>query len=191
MRPLESEVYDQHYGVSLARRFHHNKPPTSRDVPQRMAWSALDIPDPEDLLICAARKCLAVRAVLAHPDAVSIAPAGDDEHRLTVRRGRRLLSGGRAGCHENEGENGDERGAHEGDQGSSVELGVCVLGQNSSALSKMAYFQADSWTRARALSGSHQPRFASYQATVSASPSSKPCAGAQPSSFAIFDASSR
>jgi CO/xanthine dehydrogenase Mo-binding subunit len=40
-------VYDQHYGVSLARRFHHNKPPTILDVPQRMAWSALDIPDPE------------------------------------------------------------------------------------------------------------------------------------------------
>jgi xanthine dehydrogenase molybdenum-binding subunit len=40
-------VYDQHYGVSLARRFHHNKPPTILDAPQRMAWSALDIPDPE------------------------------------------------------------------------------------------------------------------------------------------------
>ena len=40
-------MYDQRYGVSLARRFHHNKPPTILDVPQRMAWSALDIPDPE------------------------------------------------------------------------------------------------------------------------------------------------
>src|SRR6266545_1866823 len=40
-------VYDQHYGVALARRFHHNKPPTILDAPQRMAWSALDIPDPE------------------------------------------------------------------------------------------------------------------------------------------------
>jgi len=40
-------VYDQNYGVALARRFHHNKPPTILDAPQRMAWSALDIADPE------------------------------------------------------------------------------------------------------------------------------------------------
>jgi CO/xanthine dehydrogenase Mo-binding subunit len=40
-------VYDQQYGVALARRFHHNKPPTILDAPQHMAWSALDIPDPE------------------------------------------------------------------------------------------------------------------------------------------------
>jgi CO/xanthine dehydrogenase Mo-binding subunit len=40
-------VYDQQYGVALARRFHHNKPPTILDAPQRMTWSALDIPDPE------------------------------------------------------------------------------------------------------------------------------------------------
>src|SRR5262249_3373043 len=40
-------VYDQHYGVALARRFHHNKPPTILDAPQKMAWDALNIPDPE------------------------------------------------------------------------------------------------------------------------------------------------
>jgi CO/xanthine dehydrogenase Mo-binding subunit len=40
-------VYDQHYGMPLAKRFHHNKPPTILDAPQRMAWAALDIPDPE------------------------------------------------------------------------------------------------------------------------------------------------
>ena len=40
-------AYDQQYGVALARRFHHNKPPTILDAPQHMAWSALDIPDPE------------------------------------------------------------------------------------------------------------------------------------------------
>jgi xanthine dehydrogenase molybdenum-binding subunit len=39
-------VYDQHYGVSLARRFHHNKPLTILDIPQMKAV-ALDIPDPE------------------------------------------------------------------------------------------------------------------------------------------------
>jgi CO/xanthine dehydrogenase Mo-binding subunit len=40
-------VYDQHYGLPLAKRFHYNKPPTILDVPVDMQWSALDIPDPE------------------------------------------------------------------------------------------------------------------------------------------------
>ena len=40
-------VYDQHYGVPLAKRFYQNKPPTILDAPEKMAWSALDIPDPE------------------------------------------------------------------------------------------------------------------------------------------------
>ena len=39
-------VYDPHYGLSLARRFHHNKPMTILDIPQ-MHSSALDIADPE------------------------------------------------------------------------------------------------------------------------------------------------
>ncbi len=38
-------VYDPHYGVSLARRFHHNKPLTILDIPQMKAV-ALEIPDP-------------------------------------------------------------------------------------------------------------------------------------------------
>jgi CO/xanthine dehydrogenase Mo-binding subunit len=40
-------VYDQQYGMPLAKRFHHNKPPTILDVPANMQWAALDIPDPE------------------------------------------------------------------------------------------------------------------------------------------------
>jgi CO/xanthine dehydrogenase Mo-binding subunit len=40
-------VYDQHYGLPVAKRFHHNKPPTILDAPQKMAWDALNIPDPE------------------------------------------------------------------------------------------------------------------------------------------------
>jgi xanthine dehydrogenase molybdenum-binding subunit len=40
-------VYDQHYGLPLARRFHHNKPPTILDAPEHMAWDALNIADPE------------------------------------------------------------------------------------------------------------------------------------------------
>src|SRR5437762_4813914 len=40
-------VFDQHYGVNLAKRFYHNKPPTILDAPAKMQWAALDIPDPE------------------------------------------------------------------------------------------------------------------------------------------------
>jgi len=40
-------VYDQHYGLPLAKRFHHTKPPTILDIPQKMQWAAVGIPDPE------------------------------------------------------------------------------------------------------------------------------------------------
>lgn len=40
-------VYDPHYGVAVAKRFHHTKPPTILDAPANMAWAAVGIPDPE------------------------------------------------------------------------------------------------------------------------------------------------
>jgi CO/xanthine dehydrogenase Mo-binding subunit len=40
-------VFDPQYGVTLAKRFYQNKPPTILDVPIDMQWAALDIPDPE------------------------------------------------------------------------------------------------------------------------------------------------
>ena len=40
-------VYDQHYGVPLAKRFHYNKPPTILDAPDKFDFAALDIADPE------------------------------------------------------------------------------------------------------------------------------------------------
>jgi len=40
-------VYDQHYGVPLARRFYQTRPPTILDAPATMRSAALDIPDPE------------------------------------------------------------------------------------------------------------------------------------------------
>jgi CO/xanthine dehydrogenase Mo-binding subunit len=41
-------VYDQHYGVALAKRFHYNKPPTILELPpDGMHCDALNIPDPE------------------------------------------------------------------------------------------------------------------------------------------------
>ena len=43
----QKTVYDQHLGTPLAKRFHHNKPPTILDAPDNFQWAALDIPDPE------------------------------------------------------------------------------------------------------------------------------------------------
>jgi xanthine dehydrogenase molybdenum-binding subunit len=43
----QKTVYDQHYGVALARRMYQNRPPTILDVPANMKWAALDIADPE------------------------------------------------------------------------------------------------------------------------------------------------
>jgi xanthine dehydrogenase molybdenum-binding subunit len=40
-------VYDQEYGVALARRFHYNRPPTILDIPEKMTWDAVNIPDPQ------------------------------------------------------------------------------------------------------------------------------------------------
>ena len=40
-------VYDQKYGVALARRFHYNKPPSILDIPLNMAWDAVNLPDPQ------------------------------------------------------------------------------------------------------------------------------------------------
>jgi len=40
-------VYDQHYGVALAKRFYQNRPPTILDAPERMRWATVDLPDPE------------------------------------------------------------------------------------------------------------------------------------------------
>ncbi|HTS78764.1 MAG TPA: xanthine dehydrogenase family protein molybdopterin-binding subunit [Bryobacteraceae bacterium] len=40
-------VMDPNYGAMVSRRFHQSKPPTILDVPAKMEWAALDIPDPE------------------------------------------------------------------------------------------------------------------------------------------------
>jgi CO/xanthine dehydrogenase Mo-binding subunit len=40
-------VYDQEYGIAVAKRFHHNRPPTILDAPKNMAWDAVNIADPE------------------------------------------------------------------------------------------------------------------------------------------------
>ena len=43
----QKTVYDHHYGIPLAMRFHHTKPLTILDVPTGMRHAALDMPDPE------------------------------------------------------------------------------------------------------------------------------------------------
>jgi len=40
-------VYDPHYGVALAKRFHHNKPLTILDIPAALGADAVGLPDPE------------------------------------------------------------------------------------------------------------------------------------------------
>jgi xanthine dehydrogenase molybdenum-binding subunit len=40
-------AYDTQYGVALAVRFHHNKPPTILDAPKNFSWDAVNLPDPE------------------------------------------------------------------------------------------------------------------------------------------------
>jgi xanthine dehydrogenase molybdenum-binding subunit len=40
-------VYDQHYGVPVAKRFYQTRPPTILDAPVVMQFEALNIPDPE------------------------------------------------------------------------------------------------------------------------------------------------
>jgi xanthine dehydrogenase molybdenum-binding subunit len=40
-------VIDPQYGITVAKRFYQNKPPTILDVPVEMQWNALNIPDPE------------------------------------------------------------------------------------------------------------------------------------------------
>jgi CO/xanthine dehydrogenase Mo-binding subunit len=43
----QKDVFDQHYGMPLAVRFYQNRPPTILDAPQKMAWDAVNLPDPE------------------------------------------------------------------------------------------------------------------------------------------------
>jgi CO/xanthine dehydrogenase Mo-binding subunit len=39
-------VYDKHYGAALANRLYNNRPPTILDIPAKMAWAAVELPDP-------------------------------------------------------------------------------------------------------------------------------------------------
>ena len=44
---IQKWVYDPHYGVPLAKRFHYNKPLTILDIPNALNTAAVGLPDPE------------------------------------------------------------------------------------------------------------------------------------------------
>jgi xanthine dehydrogenase molybdenum-binding subunit len=76
-------VYDHEYGVPLAKRFHHNRPPTMLDIPEKMNWDAVNLPDPQTPV---GAKGIAEAAVGAGAAAVRCALAaaiGDDYLRRT------------------------------------------------------------------------------------------------------------
>ncbi len=71
-------VYDQHYGVPLAKRFHYNKPPTILDAPPTFKFAARRI--------CPIRKRRSARAASASRRS---APAYGAVMNAIARRGRR------------------------------------------------------------------------------------------------------
>jgi CO/xanthine dehydrogenase Mo-binding subunit len=44
---MQKWVFDQHYGLPLAKRFHYTKPLTILDIPTQLQSEALGIPDPD------------------------------------------------------------------------------------------------------------------------------------------------
>lgn len=46
--PSQKWVFDQHWGLPIAKRFYHNRPPSILDAPLRITADALDLPDPEN-----------------------------------------------------------------------------------------------------------------------------------------------
>jgi CO/xanthine dehydrogenase Mo-binding subunit len=76
-------VYDQEHGVALAKRFHYNHPPTILDIPQKMTWDAVNLPDSQNPV---GAKGIAEAAVGAGAAALRCALAaaiGDDFVRRT------------------------------------------------------------------------------------------------------------
>jgi len=43
----QKTVYDQQWGLPLAKRMYQNRPPTILDIPRNMKWDAVNLPDPE------------------------------------------------------------------------------------------------------------------------------------------------
>jgi xanthine dehydrogenase molybdenum-binding subunit len=94
----QKTVYDQHYGLPLATRFYQNRPPTILDVPTRMTWEAVNIPDPETPVGArgigeppvAAGACAVLNALsdALGDDVYRRAPVGLDQILLALEHGR-------------------------------------------------------------------------------------------------------
>ena len=83
-------IYDQRYGVGLARRFYNNSPPTILDMPLNIAWDAVGMPDPETPV--------GARGIGEPPVASACFVGAERDCRRARRRGVRPLAGS-AGSH--------------------------------------------------------------------------------------------
>jgi xanthine dehydrogenase molybdenum-binding subunit len=96
-------VYDQEYGVPLAKRFHYNRPPTILDIPEKMAYDAVNIPDPQTPVgakgvaeAAVGAGAAAVRCALAAAlgdEYVRRTPVGIDMILASVESGKRVDQG--------------------------------------------------------------------------------------------------
>jgi xanthine dehydrogenase molybdenum-binding subunit len=78
-------VYDQHYGVALAKRFYQTRPPTILDIPARMEWAAVGLPDPQTPVGAKGVAEPAIGAgVAAIKNALALAIGADSVHRTPV-----------------------------------------------------------------------------------------------------------
>ena len=78
-------VYDQEYGLPLAKRFHYSRPPTILDVPYaaEMKWDSVGIPDPQTPVGVKGVGEAAIGAGVASVKCALAAALGDDYVRRT------------------------------------------------------------------------------------------------------------
>ena len=86
-------VYDKHYGAALAKRMHHNKPPTILDVPRAMSWTAVGTPDPTNPIGSKGIGEPCVGAGGASLLCALAAAVGDDVMRRTPVQAEHILTG--------------------------------------------------------------------------------------------------
>lgn len=95
-------VYDQHYGVPLAKRMYQNRPPTILDIPEHMGSSAVGLPEPSNPI--GAKGMGEVAMASAGSVLCAIADAiGDDMLRRTPANPSRILASIDAGRRVDEG----------------------------------------------------------------------------------------
>ena len=90
-------VYDQRYGLPLAKRFHFTKPPTILDIPEQMSYDTVNIPDPQTPVGAKGVGEAAVGAGAAAVRCALAAAIGDDLLRRTPVTPDMILSSLEAG----------------------------------------------------------------------------------------------